>query len=111
MNRKRKGSPPPYFNAVEDAAGALALQLRIGAVASAPLRDWLGAPILAARRLPAEEARLARPPPSANAIEHDRYHRVAEDRAGEEAQRRPVRQPAGCAACWRSLAAPPARAL
>ena len=26
MNRKRKGSPPPYFNAVEDAAGALALQ-------------------------------------------------------------------------------------
>ena len=80
MNRKRKGSPPPYFNAVEDAAGALALQLRIGAVASAPLRDCLARQFSLLPGSPAaEEARLARPPPSANAIEHDRraWRRIA----------------------------------
>ena len=44
----RLGTPPWYFNDVEDASGAIAIQLRIRAVQSAPLRTCLARKFLSA---------------------------------------------------------------
>ena len=106
-----EGVAAAVLQRVEDAAGALALQLRIGAVASAPLRDCLARQFSLLPGSPAaEEARLARPPPSAKRSSTT-GGRGGGSRWGGSAVSTSISSLAGCAACSScTLAAPPARA-
>ena len=67
------GTPPSYFNDVEDASGAIAIQLRIRAVQSAPLRTCLARKFLSAPgSAAAEETRYLQPSQSTESnAEHD----------------------------------------
>ena len=111
MNRKRKGSPPPYFNAVEDAAGALALR---SASARWPRRRCATAWRANSRCCPARppprrrDSRGRRPLPTRSSTTGGRGGGL---RWGGSAASTSTSSLAGCAACSSStLAAPPARA-
>ena len=73
LNPGRRGLPPAYFNEIEDAGGALALQLRIRSVRSAPLRACLEREFsMQPGSAAAEQAYPSQPPRSSNvAAEHE----------------------------------------